>query len=383
MDAVVLQDASVSAPGDLDDVLMDIPSIPVRKKLRWCCAFGTDLRVKLGKMTLPWLKVGRVLNVDELGPHRYDGATAAIDDRRKNAFPKGEHNGLMYTCHGGFIDTAHVRETVDWAAFFISEFDRHLEEGSVLELGDEGGDRVVTLRPVPAELIEQHGRERVIISLAQWMAHQVMAWHEYAQWYGWSILALYPEVVSGFSPEDMYSNAVGLRLLDDLDIRRNLASEKIYNRHIDKRMKQELRRLGAVPKDVGRQAVQAVDHVWWDSDERLPAKGLVRRRYMDTDTELEPWLLPDRLVSPELRASLTKQCGENPRSEVMRIPFSFGDVAFGELLTLEITVDRRLSKQPIFRSLGRPVNQDDFPVLLEGIRAQNRAEFGQRADRPD
>ena len=383
MDAVVLQDASVSAAGDLDAELVHIPAIPVRKKLRWCCAFGTDLRVRIGKMTLPWIKVGRMLNIDELGPHRYDGATAAIDDRRKNAFPMGEHNGMMYTCRGGFIDTAHVRETVDWAAFFVSEFDRHLEHGTVLELGDEGGDRVVTLTPVPPELIEQYGRDSVAIAMAQWMAHQVMAWHEYAQWYGWSILTLYPETVSGFSPEDIYSNVVGVRLLDDLDIRRSLASEKIYNREIDAKMKRALQDLGAVPKDIGLQAVQAVDQVWWDSDERLPDKGLVRRRYMDTGNELKPWLLPDRYASPELRASLAKQCGDDPSPKIIRVPDSLGGVAFRDHLTLEIRVDDRLAKVPAFRALGRPVNQDDFPVLLDGIREQNRAEFGLRADRPD
>ena len=55
-----------------------IPDIPGRKKFRFCCAFGTDLRVRLGQMTIPWLKVGRVLDPKDLGPHRYDGATAAI-----------------------------------------------------------------------------------------------------------------------------------------------------------------------------------------------------------------------------------------------------------------------------------------------------------------
>jgi hypothetical protein len=366
-----------------DSLLPSIPEIPVRKKARFCCAFGTSLGVKIGELPVPWVKIGRILSLSELGPHRYDGATAAIDDKRKGAFPKGEHNGLMYTCRGGFIDTAHVRETVDWAAYFVAKLDRHLEHGAVFELGDEGGDRRMIVEPVLTELFDQQERSELIVSLAQWMAHYVMAWHEIAQWYGWSILPLYPEVVSGFSPEDMYSNAVGLRLLDRLDVGQSLVSEKTYNEHIDRAMDEELLDLQPVSKDVGLQAVQAVDKLWWDSDERLPDKHLVQRRYIDIDTELEPWLLPEALISEDLRASLEKQCGETANPLTIRIPDSAANVVFDDFVTFQIDPEKRVLKAPIFDVVGSRITQHDFPRLMEDIRRQNRAEFGQRADLPD
>jgi hypothetical protein len=360
-----------------------LAEIPVRKKARFCCAFGTDLKVKLGELPIPWVKVGRFLNLPDLGPHRYDGATAAVDDDRANAFPGGEHNGMMYTCRGGFIDTAHIRETVDWAAFFVAQLDRHLEHGVVLDLGDEGGERRMIIRALDPELIEAHGRDAIIIDLAQWMSHQVMAWHEIAQYYGWSIVSIYPEQVSGFSPEDIYSNAVGLALIEDFDIAESLASEKIYNRRVDEVLDRKLAALQPVPKEVAVDAVRSVDGVWWSSKRRLPEKELVQRRYFDVDTDVEPWLLPQRYASPQLRTQLAEVCGEDPEPHVVVVPRSIGDVEIDDLITFEVIPESRVAKNDIFRQMGRVVTQLDFPEVSLDAREQNRVEFGQRAHLPD
>ena len=224
-----------------------LPELPLRRKIRMCCAFGTDLRVALAGVPLPFVHVGQVLDPDDLGPHRYDGTMAAIDDEREGAFPFGEHNGLVYTCRGGFIDTAHVRETVDWTAFLVTRIDRLLETGGVIELTNEGAARRIVLTPPPTAWIERQGRRRVVLATAQWLSYQISLWHEIAQWYGWSIVGLFPEGVSAFSPEELYSNAVGVRLLDDIDLDVVLASEKIYDRRIDRRTRQSLEELGAGP----------------------------------------------------------------------------------------------------------------------------------------
>ena len=118
-----------------------IPDIPVRNGGRGCCVFGKVVRASFFGVPLPFLNVSRVGNPDELGPHRYDSAFGAVDDPRGNAFPLGEKNVLIYTCRGGFIDTAHLREPVDWIAFFLTQLDRHLEAGTVVELPDEGAKR--------------------------------------------------------------------------------------------------------------------------------------------------------------------------------------------------------------------------------------------------
>lgn len=372
------------APGSSDEVAAQrIPEIPARRKARMCCAFGTGLRVKMGQLVIPFVKVGQVKDLADLGPHRYDGATAAIDDRRPGAFPGGEANGLMYTCNGGFIDTAHVRETVDWTAYFVSVLDRHLETGTTIDLSPEGAERRIVVHPAPPELIDELGRDELIVALAQWLAYQGSVWHEIAQWYGWSLVNLYPETLSGFSPEDPISNAIGVNLLSGLDVEQCLASEKTYNRHVDQLIRRGLEDLNPVSSDVAEEVVRAVDGVWWDSTASLPDNGLVLRRYLDIDTELEAWLVPDDAVSPELRASLEAQCGKRPQPAKIRIRDSVGGVSFSDLATLEITPAGNTASQPIFRNMKLPITQDDFPSLMGEITAQTRAQLGPRADRPD
>ena len=359
------------------------PEIPLREKFRFCCAFGTGLRVRLGQMPIPWLTVGRVLNPEDLGPHRYDGATAAIDDERGNAFPWGEANGLMYTCRAGFLDTAHIREQVDWVAFFASLIDRNWKTGTQVDLVPEGAERRLVLEPIPPALIEEYGRDEVIIALAQWLAYQGSIWHEIAQWYGWSLVNLYPEYLSGFSPEDPISNVIGIKLLSGARIEQVLASEKIYNHHVDQLIQIALEELEPVPAPIGEQAVQAVDQVWWDSQSRLPDNALVRRRFLDTDTKLEGWLLPEKLASPELKADLEQECGEAPQPVVFRIPEALGEYRFDQLATLEITPYGYPAEQAIFERLGPTITQADFPALMEDVLNQTVAELGPRAHLPD
>ncbi|MDG2335500.1 MAG: DUF4056 domain-containing protein [Myxococcota bacterium] len=359
------------------------PDIPGREKFRFCCAFGTDLRARFGQMTIPWLKVGRMLDPEDLGPHRYDGATAAVDDERENAFPWGEANGLMYTCRAGFLDTAHIREQVDWVAFFASQVDRYLATGAEIELTPEGADRRLIIRPIPPEVIELYGRDEVVLATAQWLAYQGSVWHEIAQWYGWSLVNLFPEYLSGFSPEDPISNAIGISLLSGSKIEEILASEKVYNREVDQLIQIALKTVHPVPSQIAEQAVQAVDQVWWDSQARLPDNSLVRRRYLDTNTTLEAWLVPDRLASPSLRAELAQECGSDPQPMVYRIPEELGGYPLSSFATLEITPHGFPAEQPIFQVLGPTVTPEDFPRIMDDVRQQTQAALGARAHLPD
>ncbi len=96
-----------------------IPEVEVRRHLRPCCAFGAGLKVAMGPVPgPPGFKVANITGVDELGPHNYDNPVAAIEPRDIGTRPViNERNGLIYTCHGGFIDTAHVRDYADWTLF--------------------------------------------------------------------------------------------------------------------------------------------------------------------------------------------------------------------------------------------------------------------------
>jgi len=52
---------------------------------------------------------------------------------------------------------------------------------------------------------------QVTTSLAEWLSVQASIWHEITTWYGWSSTR-FSKRPSGFSPEDLYSNLVGVKI---------------------------------------------------------------------------------------------------------------------------------------------------------------------------
>jgi hypothetical protein len=362
----------------------EVPEIPPRARLRPCCAFGADLRVRVGAMPVPGYEIGNLRGPADLGKHTYDSGVVTLsrDSREKDLF-RSERNGQVYTCRGGFIDTAHVRDWIDSALYLAAEFGRHLAEGTEIVLSPEGASRGVVLRPVPELLIRRHGRPAVSLRLAQWAAFQLSIWHEIATWYGWSAVAGFPEKVSAFSPEDLYSNRLGVKLLAAIVSRGSARTEHVYNESTDVWLGAALEYLGAVPEEVGREAMQAVDGLWWDSTLRLPDAEVVKRRNLDTGNPLRPWLVPESRMSESLRAALKDHCGASPEPQLLANPGGSAGATYADWVTIEFELEDELAEQEPFASIGRRVTQAEFPRIIEAIRQQNLAEFGPRAGRLD
>ena len=72
---------------------------------------------------------------------------------------------------------------------------------------------VSTGRSVDSETIAVFGRRNLTASLAIWAGYQLSLWHEIATWYGWASFEAFPERASAFSPEDLYSNLLGAKLV--------------------------------------------------------------------------------------------------------------------------------------------------------------------------
>ena len=357
----------------------EIPRIPVRAHLRPCCAFGAQLRIKLGPIPIPRYNLGNIVGPRDLGEHVYDSGVVQIGSRvDKDGLVHSERNGLVYTCRGGFVDTAHVRDYADWAIFLATSVARNLETGLDLSLPDEGGRRRVIVQPIVPATVERVGRRAIAIELGQWLAFQLSIWHEIATWFGWSSISAFPEKVSAFSPEDMYSNMIGTRIAAAIASQRTARDETLYNRSVDEWLDRMLSYLDAVPADVGREAMRSVDGLWWDSAARLPDARLVLRRNLDVGTDVTPWLIPLDRMGPEL----AERCGSQPQALPMANPELLAGPKFSERASLSIEISEELAGQEPFRRLGGRITQLDFPEILEAIRAQNRAEFGEDADRP-
>lgn len=347
-----------------------VPNFPAPDTIRPCCAFGQDLKARLGPVPVPFYENENILGVDEIGPHSYDRGGLAR-----------ERNGLVYTCRGGFIDIAHIRDNADRTLWLALQFVRALPGPIALDLPEEGTLRRVTVAALPPELLARHGRWHVAIALASWTSYQLSAWHEIVTWYGWESVKGFPEKLSAFSPEDMYSNALGIDLaagiVEDLEIR----SREQYDQSMTAWIREALRRLVVVPKPQARQAMRAVDGVWWDSSKRLPDWKLLTRRALDIATTVRPWIVADAL--PDAGPAVAHMCDGRPPPLPLRIPDELGERPIAELVEIRLEFSRWIpARFPLPAQRGDAVTVADFPEILADIRREGERELGPGFDAP-
>ena len=355
---------------------LEMPDIPMPMGLRPCCAFGAGLRAQLGPIPIPMFALRNVIGVDDLGPHQYDHGTVSFHSSRPGGEVTGERNGLVYTCRGGFVDTAHLRDWADWTLFLSARIARTLESGTTITLPDEAGQRRIVVRPVDRNRVLELGRLALAVPLAEWVAFQLSVWHEIATWYGWSELGI-PQEVSSFSPEDLYSNLLGIKTAAVLIYQSSVSSEAVYNESMNVAIRRLLLRLGAVSGETGRMAMHSVDGLWWDSRARLPDKHLLLRRYLDHGDRMSPWLVTSAWRSPaEWNPAVASACaGKEPLA--LANPDGSAGIPFATQASFEIGVSARLAARMSLpdRTDGR-ITQDDFAAIIDRIRAQNDAELG-------
>lgn len=129
---------------------------PLPKGLRPCCAFGYDLRAELLGLPIPFYQLNNVVTADSLGHHQYnDHLYSGLANLTGLS---GENNGIVYTLRGGFIDTAHVRDTADMTVYIFSQLLPKLGQAFTLNLGDELAERrlVFTAFPPPIDVRERY-----------------------------------------------------------------------------------------------------------------------------------------------------------------------------------------------------------------------------------
>ncbi|MBC3996845.1 DUF4056 domain-containing protein [Morganella morganii] len=252
--------------------------------LRPCCAFGYDLQAKLGPVPVPFYTIGNVLTAGDLGEHVYNdsfwfGVAEVIGLSNENL-------GIIYSRHGGFIDIAHVRDTADYTYYLFTQIYPHLGGARMLILSDELSSRRIQFRRFTPP---QDPAERYTLSvyLAARLAFRLAAWHEIAQWYGYHSVPGFPEEISAFTPEDLYSNLLGARLAITLLLQGHGGSVADFNRGMEGILPQALAQLDTQPAAVTRQMFDSIDGRWWDKRQQVPEKFLVLRRdYSVSDDRL-------------------------------------------------------------------------------------------------
>lgn len=281
--------------GRTDIVWPVMPPMPEPDGLRACCAFGFDMRVRLPGMTatLPFYRVDNIVGIGTTGGHHYNAQRLAIALRGAST----EHNGIAYTTRGGFVDTAHVRDTADMTIWIFTHLWPRLGDAFVLIPGrEELAQRRLVFR---AFTPPSSARERYILAarMAARLAWQLAVWHEIAQWYGFESVPGFPETVSAFSPEDLWSNLLGARMAESLILTGHVASRGMYEAAMGNAMQQILVELGVVTHAGTRTRFKELDGQWWDSQQALPEKMLVLRRNYDTEEVRCPTpALPENVI---------------------------------------------------------------------------------------
>jgi len=362
----------------------DIPAIDYPRSLRPCCAFGADYKVQVGKVPVPGVEIGNLVGLADIGHHRFDNGYLSINTSDPRGYVDRENNGLIYTCRGGFIDLAHVRDNADNTMALGASIARTMDAGGVIEVPPQGANMRLRVRAIPAYAIERYDRVRLATAMAQWAAYQFSIWHEIATYYGYTSMAEWPEKISAFSPEDYYSNQIGVRIAGGIILSKGARSDIEYGANMDAWIERTLVRLEAVPLDDSRAAMRAVDGAWWDSEKRIPDWTLVRRRQFSPGPELAPWRLEDATPGTKGPVAPLARCRDAGPPLVFHIPDGFNGVPYRDYMTAEFEVGDTLANEgfPFPRTGSRIVTQDDFPSIVEAARLATVKELGPGADRP-
>ena len=373
--AALASDSSYPYIWDIHREMTPVFDPPVH--LRPCCAFGKDLKVKMGKLPIPIYKVANVVSSEDLGPHVYDAGFAGkgTDDEVE----ANENNGLIYTCRGGFIDTAHVRDYADWTVFLAHQFYRNLGGTITIELPPELGPREIILHPFDISGLDEAEKIVLSVTMAGWASYHLSVWHEIAQWYGYGTFApVFPEYPSAYSLEDLFSNMLGTKVAAALIYGLASTSDQLYARNFDIWIKNTVDFLGAVPQESTRAYIGAVDQLWWDSSQRLPDKYVVTKRVYDVGLEQRPLLVPAENVAaadnPELMA-----CDTSVEPVHLSIATSLYGYAMADLVTVQIRIDSEYQDVFAFPSARHReesrVTQADFQMIADAAREHDEEEY--------
>lgn len=337
--------------------------------LRPCCALGANMGVALGPVPIPILKFDNVADPKRLGRHRYNSGLLSFAADPEVGVGFREQNGILYTCGGGFVDTAHIRDYADLMVYLYKAIEPDIDKGADLTLPAEAGDRIIHLKPASPALLRQRGHQRLALDMAAWLTFQLSIWHELASWYGWSHIPLFPETVSAFSPEDLYTNVLGIRLATELIRAGRTETEEDYESAMDETVPRLLARLGVMPAPLSHAVVASVDGAWWNSSERLPHFELVKYR----NFQIGPQMLPQRVPASMLERRFGPKVGEycaawDDHPIVLEVPSGEGSTPFQEMVTLEVHApDQLASVFPFPRKGDFSVTQNDFPDLVAGL----------------
>ena len=287
---------------------------------------------------------------NHLGCHHYDNSV-------------GEKLGMVYTCRGGFIDVGHVREAADRTAYLSAVTFRNLmlDQTTFTFRVIEPSRYWVKLsypddwNELPIEDREVIARDMSIL-LGQYFARTSLVWHEILTWYGFSSTGVFPENISAFSWEDMYSDLLGTRLA----VQALRDTEQMYDDAMTRLINEGLQDLDVQPPEIARRAAKQIEGKWFSGGYYFFVN--MKKRNFDagfTDGQITPFLVPG--ICPD---------AEPQSCPIPNLEF-LSQYGFGMEMEIE---PREMQRNRIYHDLQiehinsriRPTTH--FPKILERIR---------------
>lgn len=332
------------------------------------CAMDAP-RTRLGGLPFPGpVTLFALADPDHLGVTRYEAAPRLFG-------PDETERGILYTSRAGFLDLAHVRESMDWTRYATLKVAAALgKRETKLDLPgyDDCPFHLTFHYPAYWDDIPAPERRELIADLTLRIGSRVtleaMTWHEIITWFGFGTTGVWSEKASAFTYEDTMSHVIGVAAAQ-----RALRNPGLsWNRDATRALGDELRDLGIVSKKEAEHAVELVHGKWW-------ADNVCVRRMLDiglADGAIHPWLVRG-------------MPGGDAPPPAFPLP-NFNSVRGRDFsgfwsMTLEPSwlIPAQVRKICNATGSGKPINPDThFPLLMLKIRHEIKAEFGPTADQP-
>ncbi len=283
----------------------------------------------------------------------------------------GEKNGLVYTCRGGFIDVAHLREAADRTVYIAGLIEQAIVQHQTrlsFQLIEPSRYHVTLGYPEHWPDLPDRRRQEIAhhlgVELAPYIAHISTVWHEMLTWFGFASTGLFSEHISSFSWEDVYSDLLGTRLAAIALTHAPYA----YDDAMTLLIQNELERLGMQPPAVTQKAIQAIKGHWYTDGYYFFTT--VRKRNFDLghdDGRVTPWLVP----------------GLCPEQEPIAYPVPTTRVLEVYGFSMHLDIEPREVEGPLLLSIAHDGEPGDriqpsvhFPILMSHIKKEAEEMYG-------
>jgi|GEM_PF-4990673 len=329
--------------------------LPVSPGTRRCCLLGTNLKmfgIIPGKQTR---------DPASLGEHHFGGG-------------HGEYNGNIATCRAGFIDTAHVRYAADLVAKLALQIEELGPKGGRLAPHFEGTRAVLEITPWPTDVADA---AQYVIETAGAIALDQLSWHEIVTWYHFSEMPLYTEKGSSFSPEDAYSNQVGI-YIGKRAIRTSIRYGISYASAVTRILNALLRQFEALPEEDAAWIMTHLeagtafdpllaDEPWFNPKYQIPNYRRLLKRQTHLYGDVKPTLPPASLLLDACR-------GESWSSDDLDF-WSMNQQQYPGRYQFELRLKRGSKAYKAWNKRLPVIRAGDFATMIEEIRAEIATEW--------